>query len=120
MPSSETVAHGKPLDSQDSRSPLAGLLRAKACTHLGAMRGCVAGGWAERRHNVPSPPCGPAKGDGEVMHAQPDDRSLLRWRRIPGSVWALGIVSMLMDVSSEMIHALLPLYLVVGLGASAL
>jgi MFS family permease len=54
------------------------------------------------------------------MHAQPDDRSLLRWRRIPGSVWALGIVSMLMDVSSEMIHALLPLYLVVGLGASAL
>jgi MFS family permease len=54
------------------------------------------------------------------MHAQPDDRSLLRWRQIPGSVWALGIVSMLMDVSSEMIHALLPLYLVVGLGASAL
>jgi len=35
-------------------------------------------------------------------------------------VWALGVVSMLMDVSSEMIHALLPLYLVVGLGASAL
>jgi MFS family permease len=54
------------------------------------------------------------------MHAQPDDRSVLRWRRIPGSVWALGVVSMLMDVSSEMIHALLPLYLVVGLGASAL
>ena len=54
------------------------------------------------------------------MRAQPDDRSLLRWRQIPGSVWALGVVSMLMDVSSEMIHALLPLYLVVGLGASAL
>ena len=35
-------------------------------------------------------------------------------------MWALGVVSMLMDVSSEMIHALLPLYLVVGLGASAL
>jgi MFS family permease len=48
------------------------------------------------------------------------DRSLLRWRRIPGSVWALGVVSMLMDISSEMIHALLPLYLVGGLGASAL
>ncbi len=48
------------------------------------------------------------------------DRSLLRWRQIPGSVWALGVVSMLMDISSEMIHALLPLYLVVGLGASAL
>ena len=55
------------------------------------------------------------------MIAQQDpDRSLLRWRQIPGSVWALGVVSLLMDVSSEMIHALLPLYLVVGLGASAL
>src|SRR3954471_23605074 len=55
------------------------------------------------------------------MIAQQDqDRSLLRWRKIPGSVWALGIVSLLMDISSEMIHALLPLYLVVGLGASAL
>lgn len=48
------------------------------------------------------------------------DRSFLRWRRIPGGIWVLGIVSLLMDVSSEMIHALLPLYLVVGLGASAL
>jgi MFS family permease len=55
------------------------------------------------------------------MIAQQDpDRSLLRWRQIPRSVWVLGVVSMLMDVSSEMIHALLPLYLVVGLGASAL
>jgi MFS family permease len=55
------------------------------------------------------------------MKAQQDpDRSLLRWRQIPRSVWALGVVSMLMDISSEMIHALLPLYLVVGLGASAL
>lgn len=42
------------------------------------------------------------------------------WRQIPGGVWALGLVSLLMDVSSEMIHAVLPLYLVVGLGASAL
>jgi MFS family permease len=54
------------------------------------------------------------------MSERETDSSLLRWRRIPGSVWALGIVSMLMDISSEMIHALLPLYLVVGLGASAL
>src|SRR5262249_15249943 len=54
------------------------------------------------------------------MNEREPDRSLLRWRRIPGSVWALGIVSMLMDISSEMIHALLPVYLVVGLGASAL
>src|SRR5215510_8938238 len=54
------------------------------------------------------------------MNEREPDRSLLRWRQIPRSVWALGIVSMLMDISSEMIHALLPLYLVVGLGASAL
>ncbi len=42
------------------------------------------------------------------------------WRRIPSGVWALGFVSLLMDTSSEMIHALLPVYLVVGLGATAL
>ncbi|MFG6660665.1 MFS transporter [Sulfitobacter sp. 915] len=43
-----------------------------------------------------------------------------RWRNLPAGIWALGFVSMLMDVSSEMIHALLPVYLVVGLGATAL
>src|SRR3954449_10629841 len=47
-------------------------------------------------------------------------RSFLRWREIPGGVWALGIVSLLMDVSSEMIHALLPIYLVTVLGTSML
>jgi len=47
-------------------------------------------------------------------------RSLFRWRDIPRGVWALGLVSMFMDVSSEMIHALLPLYLVSVLGASTL
>ena len=41
-------------------------------------------------------------------------------RNIPAGVWALGFVSLLMDVSSEMIHALLPIYLVTVLGASAL
>jgi MFS family permease len=39
-------------------------------------------------------------------------------RDIPPGVWILGLVSMLMDVSSEMIHALLPIYLVSVLGAS--
>jgi MFS family permease len=37
---------------------------------------------------------------------------------IPRTVWALGIVSFFMDVSSEMIHALLPLFLTGVLGAS--
>jgi MFS family permease len=35
-------------------------------------------------------------------------------------VWILGLVSMLMDISSEMIHSLLPLFMVGALGASAL
>jgi len=39
---------------------------------------------------------------------------------IPKGVWALGFVSLLMDVSSELIHALLPVYLVVVLGSSML
>lgn len=40
-------------------------------------------------------------------------------RAIPRSVWLLGLVSLLMDISSEMVQTLLPLYLVTGLGASA-
>jgi Na+/melibiose symporter-like transporter len=40
--------------------------------------------------------------------------------RIPAGIWTLGVVSMLMDVSSELIHSLLPLFLVTTLGASAL
>jgi MFS family permease len=39
---------------------------------------------------------------------------------LPGAIWALGFVSLLMDVSSEMIHSLLPVFLVTTLGASAL
>lgn len=39
---------------------------------------------------------------------------------IPRAIWALGFVSMLMDISSEIIHALLPVYLVTVLGASML
>jgi len=42
------------------------------------------------------------------------------WREIPSGIWALGFVSLLMDVSSEMIHALLPVYLVTILGTSTL
>ena len=38
--------------------------------------------------------------------------------QIPKGVWALGFVSMLMDISSEMIHALLPVYMVTVLGTS--
>jgi MFS family permease len=40
--------------------------------------------------------------------------------RLPAAIWTLGFVSMLMDISSEMIHSLLPVFLVTTLGASAL
>lgn len=40
--------------------------------------------------------------------------------KIPVGVWVLGFVSMLMDISSEMIHSLLPMFMVTTLGASAL
>ena len=39
--------------------------------------------------------------------------------QIPSSIWMLGFVSLLMDISSEMIHSLLPLFMVTTLGASA-
>ncbi len=40
--------------------------------------------------------------------------------RDSAGMWALGSVSMLMDISSEMIHALLPVYMVAVLGTSIL
>lgn len=49
------------------------------------------------------------------MRTQDGDASL---KRIPAGVWILGFVSMLMDISSEMIHSLLPIFLVTTLGAS--
>jgi hypothetical protein len=38
--------------------------------------------------------------------------------QIPSGVWVLGFVSMLMDISSEMIHSLLPMFMVTALGTS--
>jgi MFS family permease len=40
-------------------------------------------------------------------------------QKIPLSIWVLGFVSLLMDISSELIHSLLPVFLVSALGASA-
>ena len=48
------------------------------------------------------------------------DKPTYRLRDVPAGVWTLGFVSLLMDVSSETIHALLPLYLVTVLGTSTL
>ena len=47
-------------------------------------------------------------------------RAAARAARVPAGVWTLGFVSLLMDTSSELIHALLPLYMVGALGASVL
>lgn len=38
--------------------------------------------------------------------------------KVPRTVWALGLVSLFMDLSSEIIHALLPVFLTTTLGAS--
>ena len=54
--------------------------------------------------DVPSPPV-------EGMTAPPV--------RLPGAVWALGLTSLFMDISSEIIHSILPTFLVIGLGTSA-
>jgi MFS family permease len=40
--------------------------------------------------------------------------------RLPAAIWVLGFVSLLMDISSEMIHSLLPVFMVTTLGATAL
>lgn len=55
------------------------------------------------------------------MPADPRNAKPRRHRpgMIPPSVWTLGFVSLFMDTSSEMIHALLPVFLVTVLGASA-
>ena len=40
-------------------------------------------------------------------------------RKIPPAIWALGCVSLLMDVASELIHSLLPVFMFSVLGMSA-
>lgn len=41
-----------------------------------------------------------------------------RLRQIPKGVWALGLVSLFMDISSEMVHSLLPVFFVSVIGLS--
>jgi MFS family permease len=47
------------------------------------------------------------------------DSNKTGWKAIPRGVWALGVVSLFMDMSSELVHGLLPVFLTVSLGASA-
>ena len=38
--------------------------------------------------------------------------------KLPGGIWVLGFVSMFMDISSELVHSLLPIFMATVLGAS--
>lgn len=40
------------------------------------------------------------------------------YRKLPRGIWVLGFVSLFMDISSELVHGLLPLYMTTVLGAS--
>lgn len=47
------------------------------------------------------------------------DQSLVAtWRAMPAGIWVLGFGSLFMDLSSELIHSLLPVFMVTTLGAS--
>ena len=52
------------------------------------------------------------------MNIEVNEQPRTGLRAMPRGVWALGFVSMFMDISSEMIHGLLPVFLVTVLGAS--
>jgi MFS family permease len=58
------------------------------------------------------------------MSSAPGERASARpsatWRNVPRTVVTLGLVSLLMDVSSELIHSLLPVFLVTVIGASTI
>ena len=60
---------------------------------------------------LPAPPSGPAPRPGAVAAGR---------HAIPSGVWALGFVSLFMDLSSEVYHSLLPVFLVTTLGASTI
>jgi len=48
----------------------------------------------------------------------PTRATLPAWRALPPAIWALGFGSLFMDTSSELIHSLLPVFMVSVLGAS--
>lgn len=49
-------------------------------------------------------------------------RSRRSVRELPGGLWAMGFASLLMDASSELVHSLLPLFMVsvLGVGVAAI
>src|SRR5262249_14446180 len=82
------------------RDPRQGRAAPAACPRRGA------GGLADRR--------GPPSSSG----SRRSGRRPASPRRLPAGIWALGLGSMFMDASSELVHSLLPLLMVGVLGAS--
>jgi len=52
------------------------------------------------------------------MSVEPGKTPPANWRDVPATVWTLGFVSLSMDISSELVHSLLPVFLVTVVGAS--
>jgi MFS family permease len=50
--------------------------------------------------------------------SRPSSATPAAWRALPAGIWALGFGSLFMDISSELIHSLLPIFMVTVLGAS--
>jgi MFS family permease len=63
---------------------------------------------------VPSPP----EPDPALAPITAKNTAKSTLSQIPAGIWALGLVSMLMDISSEMVHSLLPIFMVTTLGTS--
>jgi MFS family permease len=73
-----------------------------------------------RTHTTLAPRCTGGMVEGDTMTGQVNRSALASAsaENLPAGIWALGFVSLFMDISSEMIHGLLPLFLSTALGAS--
>jgi MFS family permease len=54
-----------------------------------------------------------------IVQNMPDEQNKKGFgRKLPKDIWALGFVSMFMDISSELVHSLLPIFMATTLGVS--
>lgn len=54
----------------------------------------------------------------QPRHSDPPASTLGTYRALPTGIWILGLGSMFMDISSELVHSLLPIFMATALGAS--
>ena len=66
-------------------------------------------GRAKTTPPVSAPPSSAPEASPSARHA---------YRVLPTGIWMLGLVSLFMDMSSELVHSLLPIFMVTVLGAS--